>query len=787
MIDEGPRSHIRNIGIEGNTKLSTQELMAKLKLASGKPFDQGEMNSDVVRLQEKYGNRGYVKVEVKGDLRYLEQPGQVDLVYNISEGARYRVGRINVVIKGENPHTQWTTVLNRLSFQPGDIADMREIKDSERRLKASGLYMVDMSKGDPPKIAFVTGNENDDDKDNQQQVAEKPGRHGGYRGQSPDPPAPGDRTVNVVYQYNSAEDLRRAEQEAGAPSAPATYGQPLPPPPAGANWPPATPAPQQPEPLVIRGQYTTEFSQPDVPQYQSYSPGTQQATGSGQGYQQQYPVAQQPYSSAQQPSPPPQQQYPQQQQYSQQQQQYPYQAQPAYQPQQYGQQPQQYGQQMQSGYTQQSGSVPAVLQPAPISSSGISAGPMPGYARYPGDPAPPAPAYGQPPAAPYPPQYGQPGGPAPNFPQTPPFGPQLPIFGTGSNFMDPSPYGDPLRDADVRIMSEEAQTGRVMVGVGVNSDSGLVGNLVLEERNFDWSRVPSSWEDIRDGTAFRGAGQYFRVEAVPGTEVQRYAITFGEPYWYDLEGRGSQPGVERLILRAYIRSMDRTTGGRPHQPRLPDHPRLDCVGGLPRLQREHQQSGRAHAIRPDGILGNNGLYGFQLSLAHDTRDNQFLATEGHRFEVAVEEVVGTWVYPHVEMSLEQFYMLYERPDHSGRHVLSLSAKAGWTGDDTPIYERYYAGGYSSIRGFEFRGVSPIDPATGVAVGGDFQLLTSIQYLFPITADDMLRGVFFVDAGTVEPTINDWSDKIRVTRFWSADCNSANGARPDRLGLRLPRH
>ena len=53
-------------------------------------------------------------------------PGQVDFVYNIHEGHPYRVGRISVDIKGENPHTQITTVLNRLSFQPGDIADMRE-------------------------------------------------------------------------------------------------------------------------------------------------------------------------------------------------------------------------------------------------------------------------------------------------------------------------------------------------------------------------------------------------------------------------------------------------------------------------------------------------------------------------------------------------------------------------------------------------------------------------------------------------------------------------------------
>ena len=34
-------------------------------------------------------------------------------------------------------------------------------------------------------------------------------------------------------------------------------------------------------------------------------------------------------------------------------------------------------------------------------------------------------------------------------------------------------------------------------------------------------------------------------------------------------------------------------------------------------------------------------------------------------------------------------------------------------------------------------------------------------MFPITADDMLKGVLFVDAGTVEPTITQWLDKVRV--------------------------
>jgi outer membrane protein insertion porin family len=40
----------------------------------------------------------------------------------------------------------------------------------------------------------------------------------------------------------------------------------------------------------------------------------------------------------------------------------------------------------------------------------------------------------------------------------------------------------------------------------------------------------------------------------------------------------------------------------------------------------------------------------------------------------------------------------------------------------------------------------------VELGGEFQWLNSIQYLFPITADDMLHGVVFCDFGTVEEDV-----------------------------------
>ena len=96
-------------------------------------------------------------------------------------------------------------------------------------------------------------------------------------------------------------------------------------------------------------------------------------------------------------------------------------------------------------------------------------------------------------------------------------------------------YDNPYSDfKDLLVTVKETMTGSVMFGASVNSDAGLVGSIVLNERNFDIMRPPCSIEDILNGRAFRGAGQEFRMEAVPGTQVQRYSVSFREPYLFDL-------------------------------------------------------------------------------------------------------------------------------------------------------------------------------------------------------------------------------------------------------------
>ena len=306
----------------------------------------------------------------------------------------------------------------------------------------------------------------------------------------------------------------------------------------------------------------------------------------------------------------------------------------------------------------------------------------------------------------------------------------------------------------------EGRTGRIMLSAGINSDAGLIGSLIVDEQNFDWRRWPRSWEDIRSGVAWRGAGQRFRLELVPGTEVQRYMASFQEPYLFDTDVSFGLSGY--FYNRKYAEWDEDRLGGRVAFGYQFTHD-LSGTFAIRAAEIRIYDPGAAFGLVPelDEVLGSNTLVGFGVTLTHDTRDSAFLPTEGHLYEISFEQVVGSFDYPRTELELRRYFLLRQHPDGSGRHVMSVSTRLAYTGSNTPIYEHYFAGGYSTLRGFAFRGASPRDPATGLRIGGHFLLLASVEYMFPLTADDMLRLVVFCDTGTVQPDIDEWTQNYRV--------------------------
>ncbi|HET6880972.1 MAG TPA: BamA/TamA family outer membrane protein, partial [Pirellulales bacterium] len=361
-----------------------------------------------------------------------------------------------------------------------------------------------------------------------------------------------------------------------------------------------------------------------------------------------------------------------------------------------------------------------------------------------------------------------------------------PLGGYGSQgemFSPDSPFNEPPLPVPITVQVQETQTGRLMFGVGVNSNAGLIGNIVVDEQNFDWRRIPTSWEDIRNATAFRGAGQQFRIEAYPGTLLSRYGFTFREPYLWDTRINFGLDGY--YFNRYYQNWTEERIGGRVSFGYMLT-PDLSTSLGMrgedvkifnptvptpPELQR---------------VLGNSALFVGSWNIVHDTRDSPFLPTQGHRLSLELEEGFGTFNFPRAVVGWRQHFLVYERPDGSGRQVINLLNDTGFTGANTPIYENFFAGGYNTIRGFYFRGASPLD--MGVQVGGKFEFLNTVEYMFPITPADALRGVVFCDFGTVERSTElKWQDFRISPGFGLRVTIPAMGPAPIALDFAFPIH
>jgi outer membrane protein insertion porin family len=295
-----------------------------------------------------------------------------------------------------------------------------------------------------------------------------------------------------------------------------------------------------------------------------------------------------------------------------------------------------------------------------------------------------------------------------------------------------------------------------MLGGSVNSDLGLSGQLTIDERNFDITKVPTSWDDVWSGRAFRGRGQNFRAELMPGTRVQRYTVNWSERNFLDTQYSLSVGGF--LYSRQFRDWTEQRLGGRVALG-YEITPDLTISTELRMEDVKIFNPRKLGVAQLDRALGSNDLYTGRVRLAHDTRDSPFMSTEGHLLELIYDQVFGEYDYSRGLINYNRYFLVDERPDQTGRQTLASTWKLGFSGSDTPIFENFYAGGYSTLRGFRFRGASPM--VNDVQVGGRFMFLGSLEYVFPITADEMLRGVAFCDYGTIEQDFTIKGKNIRV--------------------------
>jgi outer membrane protein insertion porin family len=315
--------------------------------------------------------------------------------------------------------------------------------------------------------------------------------------------------------------------------------------------------------------------------------------------------------------------------------------------------------------------------------------------------------------------------------------------------------GSESNKQNILVDVKEGRTGMLRFGGGYGANLGVFGDISYTDRNFDVFDVPKSLNDFLQGNAFRGAGQILTLRFSPGfqrTEIMTSLTNpsvFDSPYsagvslydylrWYheyQQQNMGSRVSVGREIVRDFFVKL------------APAFEIIDI---------EERENDEAVARDVLDAEGSHLKAGVTLSAIINRVDNIFMPAKGYEGDTSVE-ISGLDVsILKYKLQTTKYNTLFEVPKW-GKHVVSYGGSFGvvtsTNGQEVPIFERFYAGGYGLMRGFRYRGVSPVDEETEDHIGGDILVLMTTEYLVPLYKD-IIRAAVFVDAGKADESVED---------------------------------
>jgi len=147
--------------------------------------------------------------------------------------------------------------------------------------------------------------------------------------------------------------------------------------------------------------------------------------------------------------------------------------------------------------------------------------------------------------------------------------------------------------------------------------------------------------------------------------------------------------------------------------------------------------------------GTNSISSTELGLTYDSRDNVFNPTRGNVLSGSMQTAGGPLGGD------RDFWKFFGRASHYfpvfSSSVIETRLRVGIadTYQDTqkiPIFERFFAGGSSTIRGYRERKVGPVDSSSGDPLGGNSLLIGNLEYTYPLMS--FLKVAAFYDIGNV---------------------------------------
>jgi outer membrane protein insertion porin family len=295
---------------------------------------------------------------------------------------------------------------------------------------------------------------------------------------------------------------------------------------------------------------------------------------------------------------------------------------------------------------------------------------------------------------------------------------------------------------NLRIAVHEGRTGNLTFGAGFSSLERATLFAEVSQSNFDLFNRRSF---------FQGDGQKFRLRMQLGSLSSEVVLSFEEPWLFQ-----KQLGLGFSVFRTS--SEYNSTFYSQIQTGFEVYLRKRLIelweGKLSYTYEVFDIQDVSPSASPiiRALEGSNASSSIGVQLLRDTRDKIINTTAGNRVEVNLRysggPLGGSKINNNysVEFRGAQFFPVFE----TQAQVLGLLARGGVVqnfGDanDVPYYNKWYLGGPTTLRGFEFREVAPRDQFDE-PIGGKTYGFFSAEYSLDIVSP--IRFAIFYDAGFV---------------------------------------
>ncbi|MCC2640288.1 MAG: putative outer membrane protein assembly factor YaeT precursor [Nitrospira sp.] len=283
---------------------------------------------------------------------------------------------------------------------------------------------------------------------------------------------------------------------------------------------------------------------------------------------------------------------------------------------------------------------------------------------------------------------------------------------------------------DLNVRVKEKPTGQFSIGGGFSTLDKLVAIADITEGNLG------------------GRGWLGRVRGQLGQQRSLGLITFRNPYVND-SYNALQLDVYRTMTN-YISYFESKSGASVSWSRwLSEYVNGSVSLFGEQLTYKDPQAG----LCPDLIplicrqLGSQSSTGFRSSIFRDTRDYYLDPRTGWRVSIGADygtpALGGTNHFYKLYFDVVKYTPLIYDTRFSIR--VRYGQVEGLEGKPIPLTERFFVGGINTMRGFVFGRAGPVTPS-GSLLGSAKQLIFNNDFIFTISSEAKLNGVFFFDYG-----------------------------------------